>query len=55
VDPTVPPKFCKAMPLPYSMKEMVEMKLARLEHLDVINPVTTSKWAAPIVPILKAF
>ena len=54
VDPTVPPKFCKARPLPYSMKALVAKQLARLEHLGIIKPVTTSKWAAPIVPILKA-
>ena len=53
VDPNVPPKFCKAWPLPYSMKEMVEQELTRLEHLGIIKPVMTSKSAAPIVPILK--
>jgi len=36
------------------MKEMVEQELTRLEHLGIIKPVMTSKWAAPIVPILKA-
>ena len=53
VDPTVPPKFCKARSIPYSMREKVENELARLENLGIIKPVKTSKWAAPIVPVLK--
>ena len=53
VDPTVPPKFCKARSIPYAMREKVENELARLENLGIIKPVKTSKWAAPIVPVLK--
>ena len=54
LDPSVVPKFCKARPLPYSMKEMVEKELQRLENLGVIKPVKSSKWAASIVPVLKS-
>ena len=36
------------------MKEMVEKELHRLENLGVIKPVKSSKWAAPIVPVLKS-
>ena len=53
IDPSVVPKFCKARPLPYSMKGMVEDELQRLENLGIIKPVKSSKWAAPIVPVLK--
>lgn len=53
VDPSVASKFIKARPLPYSMKEMVEKELQRLESLGIIKPVKSSKWAAPIVPVLK--
>ena len=53
IDPTVPPKFCKARPLPYAMRELVEKELQRLETLGIIKPVKSSNWAAPIVPVLK--
>ena len=35
------------------MREMVEKELQRLETLGIIKPVKSSKWAAPIVPVLK--
>ena len=53
IDPSVAPKFCKYRPLPYPMREMVEKELQRLETLGIIKPVKSSKWAAPIVPVLK--
>ena len=53
IDQLVMPKFCKARPLPYAMREMVEKELQRLETLGIIKPVKSSKWAAPIVPVLK--
>ena len=53
IDPSVVPKFCKARPLLYALKEMVEKELQRLENLGIIKPVKSSKWAAPIVPVLK--
>ena len=53
IDSTVPPKFCKARPLLYAMRELVENELQRLETLGIIKPVKSSNWAAPIVPVLK--
>ena len=53
IDPTVIPKFCKARPLPYAMRELVEKELLRLETLGIIKPMKSSNWAAPIVPVLK--
>ena len=53
IDPTVTPKFCKARPLPYAMRELVVKELQRLETLGIIKPVKSSDWAAPIVPVLK--
>jgi len=47
VDPSVVPKFCKAIPLPCSMRVMVEKELERLQNLGIIKPVKSSKWAAP--------
>ena len=53
VDPEVQPKFCRACPVPYSLRSKVETELDRLEKSKIISPVTFSKWAAPIVPVIK--
>lgn len=53
IDSTVPPKFCKTRSLPYAMREKVEKELQNLEDQGIITPVKFSKWAAPIVPVLK--
>ena len=39
--------------LPYALRPKVEAELDRLEKSNIISPVTFSKWAAPIVPVLK--
>ena len=36
------------------MKVLVAKELDRLEEEGIIEPVTFSDWAAPIVPVLKA-
>ena len=53
VDPTVPPKFCKACTVPYTMREKVDKELDRLKEEGIISPVTNSSWAAAVVPVLK--
>ena len=53
IDPSIPHKFCKARSLLYAMKEKVEKELQKLESQGIISPVKYSKWAAPIVPVLK--
>ena len=53
VDETIQPRFHKARPVPYAMKEKIEDELKRLENDGIIEPVTFSKWAAPIVPVRK--
>ena len=53
IDPQVKPKFFKARTLPFSLKDKVEEELNRLESLGIITPVKHSKWAAPVVPVLK--
>ena len=35
------------------MRKKVEQELQRLEQDHMIEPVTYSGWAAPIVPVLK--
>jgi len=54
IEPGAKPRFCKARPVPFALKERVEMELNRLESTGVIYPVTFSKWAAPIVPVVKS-
>nr|XP_034311360.1 uncharacterized protein K02A2.6-like [Crassostrea gigas] len=47
------PKLCKARLVPYSLKPKVEEELQRLEKEGIIKPVTHSKWASPVVPVVK--
>ena len=53
VDPNAVPHFCRARPVPYSMRPLVEVELEKLVKQGVIEPVTFADWAAPIVPVLK--
>ena len=53
VDESAVPRFHKARPVPYIMKEKIEDELQRLQDDGIIEPVTLSKWAAPIVPVRK--
>ena len=52
-DTTTSPKFCKARPVPYAIREKVDKELDRLVSEKVIEPVNHSDWAAPIVPVMK--
>ena len=54
VSPDAKPKFLKARTVPYILKEKIETELDRLLSQGVIEPVKFAKWAAPIVPIVKA-
>ena len=47
------PKYFKARSVPYSMRARVEEELDRLEKQGVWKKVSYSRWAAPIVPVLK--
>ena len=47
------PKFFKARTVPLALKEEVEAELENLESMGIISPVESSRWAAPIVPVLK--
>ena len=47
------PKFCKPRNAPFALKEAIERELDRLEGIGVLNKVSYSDWAAPIVPVPK--
>ena len=53
VDPQATPKYFRARPVPYRLKEKVEIELDRLQNLGIISPVQHAEWATPIVPIMK--
>jgi transposase InsO family protein len=47
------PVFCKARPVPFAIKKKIEDELTRLEGAGIIQKVTHSDWAAPLVPVVK--
>ena len=53
IDPNVPPKFLKARPVPFSLRDRVDLALDSLLKDGIIEPVKFSTWACPIVPVVK--
>ena len=47
------PKFCRARPIPYALKDRVEKELQHLVTEGILEPISHSEWAAPIVPVIK--
>lgn len=47
------PVFCKARSFPFADKVQIAAELQRLESQGIIEKVTHSDWAAPIVPQVK--
>ena len=52
--PGATPKFVKARPPPFALKEAIEQELNRLEEAGIIEKVRHSQWASPVVPVPKA-
>ena len=53
VDQSVAPKFCKSRPVPFKLREKVDSALDKLVSQGVIEAVSHSQWAAPVVPVMK--
>ena len=47
------PKFFKPRSVPFAMKAAVEEELSRLEQIGVVEKISSSEWAAPIVAVPK--
>lgn len=47
------PKFCKARPVPFALKEKISNELDRLVRVGILKPVSYSQYASPIVAVLK--
>uniref|UniRef100_H3A251 Gypsy retrotransposon integrase-like protein 1 n=1 Tax=Latimeria chalumnae TaxID=7897 RepID=H3A251_LATCH len=53
VDSGVKLKYFKPRPLPYTLRQKVETELQRLESEGIIESVSFSEWATPLVPVVK--
>ena len=53
MDATCTSKFFKARPVPFAQREAIEKELERLEKEDIIEPVSHSEWASPVVTVTK--
>lgn len=53
VDEEAKPKYFKARPVPFALRDKISVELERLEANGTIGKVQYSEWAAPIVPRLK--
>lgn len=48
------PVFCKARPVPYALKDAVELEIQNLKERGILEPVLQSDWATPLVVVPKA-
>ena len=51
--PDARPRFIKARPVPYAIKDEIGREFDRLVEQGVYQPISHSDWAAPIVPVTK--
>ncbi|XP_014204907.1 uncharacterized protein K02A2.6-like [Copidosoma floridanum] len=48
------PVFKKPRPIPYALRDKIEQEINRLKKAEILEPVKSSQWATPLVPVLKA-
>ena len=53
IKPDTKPKFFKPRPVPFALREKVEVELDRLESSGVLEKTSYSEWAAPVVVVPK--
>lgn len=53
VKPDSKPVFRKARPVPYAIRPKVEADLDAFIKSGLLEPVTTSEWATPVIPVPK--
>ena len=53
VDPGAVPRFNPARSVLYALRDKVDQELQRLQNEEILEPVETAEWAAPIVAVLK--
>ena len=54
LSPNAAPKFMRPRPVPYALREKIEAELDRLVQQGSLVQTTQSRWATPVVPVLKA-
>ena len=53
VKDNTPPRFLKARNVPYAIRPELDKELINLERQGIIKSVPSSRWATPIVPVVK--
>ncbi len=48
------PRYCKARTVPFALRKKVEEEVERLVAEGTLEPVANSKWATPLVAVLKS-
>jgi hypothetical protein len=52
--PLAQPRYTRARPVPLALQDRLNQELLRLEEEGVIQPVTYSPWASPVVLVMKS-
>ena len=47
------PKFLRACPVPYALKNKIELEIERMVKNNILEPVDVSEWATPTAPVIK--
>ena len=47
------PNFLKACPVPYALKQRIEIEIGRMVKSGILEPADVSEWATPTVSVIK--